>query len=250
MRYHLIILTIISLAACTSEPKDSADRTTKKTRTKDTTSLQDILNEKKYGFNTQADSIKKQVYAEGIQAVIDANITKNALQVGSKSPDFMLKNAAGSRVSLYDELENGPVILMWYRGGWCPYCNLTLRAMEDMLPQFRAGGAQLLALTPESPDNSMTTIEKHKLSFEVLTDNDNAVAKAYGVVFQLTEEVKAYYENGFGLSAYNGNDKGELPLGATYVIGTDGFITYAFLDADYRNRAEPLEVLNALTRTK
>jgi peroxiredoxin len=250
MKYNIIILTIISLAACTSESKDSADRTTQKTRAKDTTSLQDILNEKKYGFNTQADSIKKQVYAEGIQAVIDANITKNALQVGSKAPDFMLKNAAGSRVSLYDELENGPVILMWYRGGWCPYCNLTLRAMEDMLPQFRAGGAQLLALTPESPDNSMTTIEKHKLSFEVLTDNDNAVAKAYGVVFQLTEEVKAYYENGFGLSAYNGNDKGELPLGATYVIGTDGFITYAFLDADYRNRAEPLEVLNALTRTK
>jgi peroxiredoxin len=250
MKYNIIILTIISLAACTSESKDSADRTTQKTRTKDTTSLQDILNEKKHGFNAQADSIKKQVYAEGIQAVIDANITKNALQVGSKAPDFMLKNAAGSRVSLYDELENGPVILMWYRGGWCPYCNLTLRAMEDMLPQFRAGGAQLLALTPESPDNSMTTIEKHKLSFEVLTDNDNAVAKAYGVVFQLTEEVKAYYENGFGLSAYNGNDKGELPLGATYVIGTDGIITYAFLDADYRNRAEPLEVLNALTRTK
>jgi len=99
--------------------------------------------------------------------------------------------------------------------------------MEDMLPQFRDGGAQLLALTPESPDNSMTTIEKHKLSFEVLTDNDNAVAKTYGVVFQLTEEVKTYYENGFGLSAYNGNDKGELPLGATYVIGTDGIITYA-----------------------
>jgi peroxiredoxin len=250
MRYNIIILTIISLAACTSESKDSADRTTQKTRTKDTTSLQDILNEKKHGFNAQADSIKKQVYAEGIQAVIDANITTNALQVGSKAPDFMLKNAAGSRVSLYDELENGPVILMWYRGGWCPYCNLTLRAMEDMLPQFRAGGAQLLALTPESPDNSMTTIEKHKLSFEVLTDNDNAVAKAYGVVFQLTEEVKAYYENGFGLSAYNGNDKGELPLGATYVIGTDGIITYAFLDADYRNRAEPIKVLNALTQTK
>jgi len=250
MRYHLIILTIISLAACTSESKDSADRTTKKTMTKDTTSLQDILNEKKYGFNAQADSIKKQVYAEGIQAVIDANITKNALQVGSKAPAFMLKNATGDRVSLYDELKNGPVILMWYRGGWCPYCNLTLRAMEDMLPQFRAGGAQLLALTPESPDNSMTTIEKNKLSFEVLTDNDNAVAKTYGVVFQLTEEVKAYYENGFGLSAYNGNDKGELPLGATYVIGTDGIITYAFLDADYRNRAEPIKVLNALTQTK
>lgn len=216
----------------------------------DTTTLQDLLNEKKEGFNANVDSTKKRAYAEGIQAIIDAKVTENALQVGSKAPDFTLKNAIGNKVSLYDELENGPVILMWYRGGWCPYCNLTLRAMEDMLPQYRAGGAQLLALTPESPDKSMSTIEKHELSFEVLTDNDNAVAKTYGVVFQLTDEVKDYYENGFGLSAYNGNDKGELPLAATYVIGTDGIITYAFLDADYRYRAEPIEVLNALTQTK
>jgi len=250
MKNTLFILTIFTLAACTPEPKDAEDITTEETMSQDTTTLQDLLNEKKEGFNTNVDSTKKRAYAEGIQAIIDAKVTENALQVGSKAPDFTLKNAIGNKVSLYDELENGPVILMWYRGGWCPYCNLTLRAMEDMLPQYRAGGAQLLALTPESPDKSMSTIEKHELSFEVLTDNDNAVAKTYGVVFQLTDEVKDYYENGFGLSAYNGNDKGELPLAATYVSGTDGIITYAFLDADYRNRAEPIEVLNALTQTK
>ncbi len=250
MKNTLFILTIFTLAACTPEPKDAEDITTEEIMSQDTTTLQDLLNEKKEGFNANVDSTKKRAYAEGIQAIIDAKVTENALQVGSKAPDFTLKNAIGNKVSLYDELENGPVILMWYRGGWCPYCNLTLRAMEDMLPQYRAGGAQLLALTPESPDKSMSTIEKHELSFEVLTDNDNAVAKTYGVVFQLTDEVKDYYENGFGLSAYNGNDKGELPLAATYVIGTDGIITYAFLDADYRYRAEPIEVLNALTQTK
>jgi len=152
-------------------------------------------------------------------------------------------------VTLYDELKKGPVILMWYRGGWCPYCNLTLKAMQDMLPQFEAGGAELVALTPELPDKSMSTAEKNALAFEVLTDKDNTVTRDYGVVFKLTDDVKAYYDKGFGLSEYNGNGKGELPLGATFVIGTNGIVTYAFLDADYRNRAEPIEVLNALTKT-
>ena len=122
--------------------------------------------------------------------------------------------------------------------------------MQDMLPLYRSGGAQLLALTPEMPDKSLNTKEKNNLDFQVLTDKNNNVAKKYKVVYTLTDEVKEYYETGFGLSAYNGNKDGELPLAATYIIGTDGKITYAFLDADYRNRAEPMEVLNALTQTQ
>ncbi|GEM_PF-330696 len=246
MKNIFIILFLFTLAACSSAPTESEETETME----DTTSLQDILNDKKEGFNAEADSAKKRVYAEGIQAVIDAKIATNALQVGDKAPNFTLTNATGKKITLYKELKKGPVILMWYRGGWCPYCNLTLNAMQDMLPQFLAGGAQLLALTPESADKSISTAEKNELAFEVLSDMDNTIGKEYGVVFQLTDEVKAYYENGFGLSGYNGNDKGELPLGATYVIGTDGIVTYAFLDADYRNRAEPIAVLDALTNTK
>ena len=250
MKNTLIILSLFTLAACSSAPTESEETETITETMDDTTTLQDILNEKKEGFNVKADSTKKRVYAEGIQAVIDAKITENALQVGDKAPNFTLTNATGNKVTLYKELKKGPVIQMWYRGGWCPYCNLTLNAMQDMLPQFEAGGAQLLALTPESPDKSISTAKKNELAFQVLSDIDNTIGREYGVVFQLTDEVKAYYENGFGLSGYNGNDKGELPLGATYVIGTDGIITYAFLDADYRNRAEPIEVLNALTLNK
>lgn len=100
------------------------------------------------------------------------------------------------------------------------------------------------------PDKSLNTKEKNNLDFQVLTDKNNNVAKKYKVVYTLTDEVKEYYETGFGLSAYNGNKDGELPLAATYIIGTDGKITYAFLDSDYRNRAEPMEVLNALTQTQ
>lgn len=79
---------------------------------------------------------------------MNAKITETALQVGDLAPDFRLKNAMGEEISLYEQLKSGPVILMWYRGGWCPYCNLTLKAMQDMLPLYRLGGAQLLALTP------------------------------------------------------------------------------------------------------
>jgi peroxiredoxin len=251
MKQTLFILTLFILTACSSEQKNTQEDTQiEEIMQKDSNSLQDILNEKKEGFNAKADSIKKRVYAEGIQSVLDDKIAENALQVGDNAPNFSLTNALGEKVMLNDELKNGPVILMWYRGGWCPYCNLTLRAMQDMLPQYQAGGAQLFALTPEAPDKSISTTEKNELEFQVLSDYDNKVAREYGVIFKLTDEVKEYYEKGFGLSEYNGNDKGELPLAATYVIGTNGKITYAFLDADYRNRAEPMAILEALTETK
>jgi len=235
-------------ANCSRNPEESYN--TEETMTEESPSLEQQLNEQKEGFNAKADSAKKRAYEEGIQAVVNAQITINALQKGEKAQDFTLTNATGEQISLYQELKKGPVILMWYRGGWCPYCNLTLRAMQSMLPAFKAGGAQLFAITPETPDKSLSTAEKNELQYEILTDKDNTVARNYGVVFKLTEDVKKYYEDGFGLSEYNGNDKGELPLAATYLIGTDGIVTFAFLDADYRNRAEPIEVLNALTNTK
>jgi peroxiredoxin len=248
MKYFIMLLTVALFANCSRNPEESYN--TEETMTEESPSLEQQLNEQKEGFNAKADSAKKRAYEEGIQAVVNAQITINALQKGEKAQDFTLTNATGEQISLYQELKKGPVILMWYRGGWCPYCNLTLRAMQSMLPAFKAGGAQLFAITPETPDKSLSTAEKNELQYEILTDKDNTVARNYGVVFKLTEDVKKYYEDGFGLSEYNGNDKGELPLAATYLIGTDGIVTFAFLDADYRNRAEPIEVLNALTNTK
>ena len=118
--------------------------------------------------------------------------------------------------------------------------------MQQSLPAFQAAGAQLLALTPELPDKSLSTQEKNELSFEVLTDTNLGVAKAYGIVFKLIEEVGEVYRKNFSLLEYNGNDSDELPLAATYVIQPNGKITYAFLDAEYRNRAEPTNILAAL----
>lgn len=208
--------------------------------------LEKELNEKKAAFENSAPADKKKKYAEGIAAVENSKVVGKALQVGDKAINFTLPNALGKNITLYDELEKGPVILMWYRGGWCPYCNMALHYMQEALPEFKKLGASLLAITPETPDNSMNTKEKNNLQFEVLSDLDNVVGYQYKVVFKLTDDVKEIYENGFGLSNYNGNDKGELPLAATYIIGQNKVIQYAFLDADYRNRAEPQDLLEHL----
>ncbi|MBO0592689.1 AhpC/TSA family protein [Cellulophaga sp. E16_2] len=208
--------------------------------------LEKEINDKKAAFESSASEDKKQKYAEGIAAVVATNIVGKALQVGETAINFTLPNALGKKITLYDALENGPVILMWYRGGWCPYCNMQLHYMQEMLPEFKKLGASLLAITPETPDNSISTQEKNNLEFEVLSDVDNVVGFQYKVVFKLTDDVKEIYENGFGLSNFNGTDKGELPLAATYIIGQDKVIQYAFLDADYRNRAEPQDLLEHL----
>ena len=213
-------------------------------------SLTDSLNNKKSAFLNRASEEKIASYDRGIEAVAESGILETAINVRDKAPDFTLKNATGESVSLSDYLAKGPVILTWYRGGWCPYCNITLHYLQEFLPQFQAAGANLLALTPELPDSSLSTSEKHELEFAVLSDLQNGVAKDYGIVFTLIQEVATAYQNSFGLHEYNGDESDELPLAATYVIDQEGIVQWAFLDKDYRNRAEPEDILKAVKGLK
>jgi len=212
--------------------------------------LQDVLDERKANFNAKASDEKKKVYAAGIQDILDKGILDNAKKVGETAPAFTLTNATGEEVSLQSYLDKGPVVLTWYRGGWCPYCNLTLARLQEELPNFQAEGANLLALTPEVPDSSISTSEKHELTFEVLSDLDNNVARDFGVVFTLTPDVAEAYQKSFGLHEYNNSESNELPLAATYIIDTDGTIAWAFVSEDYRNRAEPRDIVAALKALK
>ena len=173
-----------------------------------------------------------------------------ALKVGDKAPQFTLKNALGKKVKLSTLLKNGNVVLTWYRGGWCPYCNRALQGWQDALPEIKAQGATFIALTPELPDYSLSTKEKHQLTFEILTDLNNEVASRYGLVFTLDENTAARYEKGFGLSAYNGNHLNQLPMPATYIINQKGVIVYAFVNADYTQRANTEEVIKKLKEIK
>lgn len=209
-------------------------------------SLKSILDEKKEEFEQKADDYKKKIYKEGIEAVANSGILKNAKNVGDVAPNFILNNALEKPVALNDYLKKGKVVLTWYRGGWCPYCNLTLRQLQNELPNFKANGANLIALTPELPDKSLSTAKKHDLEFEVLSDVGNVVAKEYGIVFELIDEVAKSYNEAFDLESYNGDQSNQLPLAATYVINENGKIIYAFLDADYRNRAEPSKITEVL----
>ena len=212
-------------------------------------SLQTQIDEYKAGFASRADQEMKASFQDGIDDVLRQGVLDRATGVGDVAPSFVLPNASGSDVALASLLAEGPVIVVWYRGGWCPYCNLTLRAYQERLDEITGLGATLVAISSELPDKALSTREKNELAFEVLTDEDNRVAKEYGVVFDLTEDVHRRYNELFGVDGHNGQASGELPLAATYVIDTDGRVTYAFLHHDYRERAEPQEVVDGLRET-
>jgi len=212
--------------------------------------LKSILDEKKANFELNADDYKKKVFKEGIDSVEKDGVLSKAKQVGEIAPDFELNNALGQPIKLKDYLKKGKVVLTWYRGGWCPYCNLTLHQLQQELPNFKANEANLIALTPELPDKSMTTAEKQELEFEVLSDVGNKIAREYGIVFKLIPEVAKIYQSSFDMIGCNGDESYELPLAATYVINEEGKIVYAFLDADYRNRAEPSELTEIIKNAK
>jgi peroxiredoxin len=174
-----------------------------------------------------------------------AGIKSKALKMGDTAPDFTLTNATGRKVTLSEMIRKGPVILTWYRGGWCPYCNLALAYLQRFLPEFIEAGAELIAITPEKPDASLTTKEKHDLDFEVLTDEHNDVAKLYGGVNQLNAEIKDFYQKRGILDHYEG-DIQEFPVPATYIISPEGTVIYAFVESDYRQRAEPAFIVGVI----
>jgi len=185
-------------------------------------------------------------FNRGIEEVSLSGILDNAINVGDYAPEFKLINAVGKEVSLYDELEKGPVVLVWYRGGWCPYCNLQLQHIQRKLAEIAEAGGQVIAISPELPDKTMTTKERHMLQFQVLSDVNNHVADRYRLAYNVPDYVVDHYDLSSKLNTHNGNEENRLPLAVTYVVGKNGVVEYAFLDADYKNRATPEEIISVL----
>jgi len=180
-----------------------------------------------------------------------SGIEADALQVGAQAPDLTLPDALGRPVRLATLWQRGPLVLVFYRGGWCPYCNLALRAWQQQLPALRHLGAELAAVSPQTPDNALTTVEKQALAFPVLSDSGLQAATAFGIGFELPPELIALYGSvGNDLPQLNGNGRWVLPLPATYVVGRDGRIVFAHVEADYRQRAEPADVLAAVAAAR
>jgi peroxiredoxin len=209
--------------------------------------LADQLAEFKAGFLQRAapervalmESATAQLKADGIES--------NALQVGDKVPELSLPDALGKSVSLSSLWQNGPLVVIFYRGGWCPYCNLELKAWQMRLPELKALGATLVAISPQTQDNSLSTAQKNELAFAVLSDSHLQAVEAFRIGFELTPElVELYKKGGNDLPTLNGNGSWVLPVPATYVIDRHGKVAFAHIEADYRERAEPQDVLAAV----
>ena len=211
-------------------------------------SLKEQLAEYRAGWYQRVPAERQAIMQRHIEQLRNGAIARTMLKVGDRAPAIVLGNAKGETVDVGTLRKNGPVIVTFYRGGWCPFCNLELKAFQDVLPEIATAGASLVAISPEKPDDTLSTAEKNALTFEVLSDVDQKVGRAFGLVYEFTDELKSAYQ-GFGLDipARNGAP-GEwaLPVSATYVIDRDGLIIYAYTDVDYRDRADPRDVLKVL----
>lgn len=181
------------------------------------------------------------------EALLASGIENQALGAGDRLPDFALPNQHGETKRISSYLEHGPVVLNIYRGGWCPYCNLEMKALIDAIPEIQARGAQLVGMSPETPSKVAETGSRNGANFDILSDEGNHVAEQLGLVFELPESLRPLYKQfGIDIPAYNGDETFRLPLPATYIVRKDGVIAYGYAKADYTLRMEPAEILAQL----
>jgi peroxiredoxin len=185
-----------------------------------------------------------EIFSKSIEELKTQGIGDGSLKIGERFPDFNLPNTNDETVELKELLKNGKVIVAFFRGSWCPYCNLELKALQEDLKQIVDKKTELVVITPQKSDYSNELKNNHQLDFELLTDKDNALAKQLGISFELQNYVIPTYKSlGIDLSNYNDNDNNELPIPAVFVIDTDYHITYKFVDANYMNRINIQELI-------
>ncbi|WP_282936026.1 peroxiredoxin-like family protein [Paenibacillus sp. RC67] len=170
------------------------------------------------------------------------------LKEGDKAPTFTLDNSLGEQVTLYDELAQGPVVLTFYRGSWCPFCSIQLRAFQQVLPEIQLLGGQLIAISPQSPDNSLSHKEKEKLAFPVLSDPQGTISDSYRLLFELPEYLQAIFKHTLrlDLTQFNQIDRWVLPVPATFLIDKEGIIQQAHVNPDFMKRMDPQELIDQL----
>jgi len=214
-----------------------------------TPALKDQLEETVQAFMAGLPEDDAQITAKSFEKLHASDTADGAINSGDSAPDFELPNATGGTVRLYEALDRGPVILNFYRGGWCPFCNLELQALQSRLQDIKNLGATLIGISPETPDNSLTTAEKHQLGFDVLSDVGNNTARGYGLIFTVYEEMRPLYLKWeLDVPAVNGDNSWELPVPATYLIDTDRVVRAAHVDKDYTKRMEPDLILAELCK--
>lgn len=217
------------------------------TATAPTTTLQAALDAAEQRLIQAAPAEAIATINAGIADLVGAGIAAQSLQPGDPAPDFTLPAAAGGTLTLSDALRAGPVVLTFYRGEWCPYCDVQLRGYQQALASFAEQRATLIAISPQTLAHTQSTAEQKELAFPALSDAGNAVARQYGLVYRVDDKVRATLAGlGIDLAVYNGDETAELPLTATFVIDEAGVIRWAAVEADFRRRPDPAQIVAAL----
>jgi peroxiredoxin len=210
--------------------------------------LQNQLDELTAKLRAMVPADRLAVVDRTAEELVHSQLTERALKVGDQAPQFELPDGDGMLWRSEDLLRNGPLAIVFYRGRWCAYCNTQLAALQDVHKQIADAGASLIAISPQTPKHSYMTRDMHKLRFPVLSDAGNQVAQKFVLVYRLSPELQAIYESIMTkLPGYNGDQSWELPLAATYLVQSDGKISYARIDSDWRHRPEPEELLQAMS---
>jgi peroxiredoxin len=195
-------------------------------------------------------------FMEGVDREIEKARTfqqgEKALDIKCTAPDFTLPSAKGESFQLSEALNKGALVLTFYRGSWCPYCNLQLNALQKINDEIKALGAELVAISPESPDSSLNAEQIKELPFTVLSDQGAKVAATFGVAWEVPEFLLEHMRNDrqLDLEAINNGNSNILPIPATFVLNKNGEVIWRYVDVDYRTRAEPKEIIDALQRVK
>lgn len=212
--------------------------------------LQQQLDEFMDGVRKQAPSSVLDVVDKANADLTVSGLFEKALRPGDSVPLFRLPNANGKSIDITDMLSRGPLVISFYRGAWCPFCNIELNAFQKTLPVIRKLGADFIAISPEKPDFASGLIDKQNLTFEVLSDYGNKIAQLFGIVFTLEGDLRQVSFEAFGvdLPKFNGDQSWQLPVPATFVIDKNGTVRFSFVDAEFRHRAEPEEILQVLKK--
>ena len=183
-----------------------------------------------------------------VTTILSAQEKPEGLFINSKAPDFKGNDQYGNEIRLKDVLKDSLVVLIFYRGQWCPYCNKQLKKLEDSLQLIKNKGARLIAVTPEKPEFISKTIEKTKATYPLIYDKEMKIMKAYAVAFEVDDRTVSRYKNAdIDLATANGQkEKVYLPVPAVYIISKEGTILYRYFDFDYKKRASVQEILENL----
>lgn len=212
-------------------------------------SLQEKLDGFKAKFKTMAPEGAFDTFARSTQELIDSGQAERAIKAAEKVPNFVLTDSDRNDVALKDLLAKGPVVLTFYRGVWCPYCNIELQALEEVAADIRARGASLVAISMQGAADSRKSQKDNKLSFPILTDKNGELADKLGIRWSLQDYVIPFHQ-GFGveLPRIHGDGQWNLPMPARYVVDTDGTIVYAEVNPDYTRRPEPADLFPVLDK--